>query len=288
MGWRPAHWLATTHAEHAQQPRRQAAGVSTWAHALNCRLVWLAVWGTRHMVGSPIPSHPCKVGAPAPAPAGAGRPPPPWSASPVCAHLHLQGGPHHLAVLDQVGHHAGHGVDRQRKPHARRGACGHPRARTQADACALQAVLVATIKPASQGSRSSATATALPRPRRQTSCARANSSTACYTFCMHACVHECVFLQQTVRDAAAALPAPQCKHPWLAAWLAGSPVGVKMAVLMPMTRPELSSRGPPLLPGLMAASVWMPPGMVVPWGRGKRRAARSAMGGIRMQRLHHG
>ncbi len=30
-----------------------------------------------------------------------------------------------------------------------------------------------------------------------------------------------------------------------------------IAVLMPMTRPRLSSSGPPLLPGLSAASVWM-------------------------------
>jgi len=30
-----------------------------------------------------------------------------------------------------------------------------------------------------------------------------------------------------------------------------------MAVLMPMRRPALSSSGPPELPGLIAASVWM-------------------------------
>lgn len=35
---------------------------------------------------------------------------------------------------------------------------------------------------------------------------------------------------------------------------AEEPVGVKMAVLTPMTRPALSSRGPPELPGLMLAS----------------------------------
>ena len=29
------------------------------------------------------------------------------------------------------------------------------------------------------------------------------------------------------------------------------------AVLIPMTAPEASRSGPPLLPGLMAASVWM-------------------------------
>jgi hypothetical protein len=29
------------------------------------------------------------------------------------------------------------------------------------------------------------------------------------------------------------------------------------AVLMPMTAPEASSSGPPLLPGLIAASVWI-------------------------------
>mmetsp|Transcript_1360 Transcript_1360/g.3715 ORF Transcript_1360/g.3715 Transcript_1360/m.3715 type:complete len:263 (+) Transcript_1360:542-1330(+) len=39
------------------------------------------------------------------------------------------------------------------------------------------------------------------------------------------------------------------------------PDGEKMAVLMPMTQPELSKSGPPLLPGLMAASVWMTPWM---------------------------
>ena len=42
------------------------------------------------------------------------------------------------------------------------------------------------------------------------------------------------------------------------------PVFVKMAVLTPMTLPLLSSRGPPEFPGLMAASVWMPPAMTPP------------------------
>jgi hypothetical protein len=32
-----------------------------------------------------------------------------------------------------------------------------------------------------------------------------------------------------------------------------------MAVLTPISRPDESSSGPPLLPGLMAASVWMHP-----------------------------
>jgi hypothetical protein len=36
-------------------------------------------------------------------------------------------------------------------------------------------------------------------------------------------------------------------------------VGVKMAVLMPITRPPESMSGPPLLPGLMLASHCMPP-----------------------------
>ena len=35
------------------------------------------------------------------------------------------------------------------------------------------------------------------------------------------------------------------------------PLLEKMAVLMPITQPLVSSSGPPLLPGLMAASVWM-------------------------------
>ena len=32
--------------------------------------------------------------------------------------------------------------------------------------------------------------------------------------------------------------------------------GVKMAVLMPITRPLRSTKGPPELPGLIEASVW--------------------------------
>src|SRR6266516_7577539 len=36
------------------------------------------------------------------------------------------------------------------------------------------------------------------------------------------------------------------------------------AVLMPMTLPPESSSGPPLLPGLMAVSVWMRSWMVLP------------------------
>ena len=39
--------------------------------------------------------------------------------------------------------------------------------------------------------------------------------------------------------------------PWL------PPVRLKMAVLMPMSRPSTSTSAPPELPGLMAASVWM-------------------------------
>lgn len=40
-------------------------------------------------------------------------------------------------------------------------------------------------------------------------------------------------------------------------------MGVKMAVLMPITRPPESMSGPPLLPGLMLASHWMPPPALV-------------------------
>ena len=40
-----------------------------------------------------------------------------------------------------------------------------------------------------------------------------------------------------------------------------APLGLWMAVFTPMRRPALSSRGPPLLPGLMAASVWITPEM---------------------------
>ncbi len=35
------------------------------------------------------------------------------------------------------------------------------------------------------------------------------------------------------------------------------PVGDRMAVLMPITSPFMSNSGPPELPLLMAASVWM-------------------------------
>ena len=42
------------------------------------------------------------------------------------------------------------------------------------------------------------------------------------------------------------------------------PVLVKMAVFTPITRPCESRRGPPEFPGLMAASVWIPPGMTLP------------------------
>jgi hypothetical protein len=44
------------------------------------------------------------------------------------------------------------------------------------------------------------------------------------------------------------------------------PVAVKIAVLTPMTAPRESSSGPPELPGLIAASVWMPPAMTPPAG----------------------
>lgn len=36
-----------------------------------------------------------------------------------------------------------------------------------------------------------------------------------------------------------------------------APDGEYMAVFMPIRFPALSSKGPPLLPGLIAASVWM-------------------------------
>ena len=39
--------------------------------------------------------------------------------------------------------------------------------------------------------------------------------------------------------------------PWL------PPERLKMAVLMPISRPSMSTSAPPELPGLMAASVWM-------------------------------
>ena len=41
-------------------------------------------------------------------------------------------------------------------------------------------------------------------------------------------------------------------RPW-----AGMPCGAATSVVMPMTWPLMSSSGPPELPGLMAASVWI-------------------------------
>ena len=38
---------------------------------------------------------------------------------------------------------------------------------------------------------------------------------------------------------------------------ADEPDGLKMAVFMPIRRPALSNSGPPELPGLIAASVWI-------------------------------
>ena len=35
------------------------------------------------------------------------------------------------------------------------------------------------------------------------------------------------------------------------------PLGERMAVLMPISRPAVSTSAPPELPGLIAASVWM-------------------------------
>ena len=37
------------------------------------------------------------------------------------------------------------------------------------------------------------------------------------------------------------------------------PLAERIAVLTPISRPALSSSGPPELPGLIAASVWMTP-----------------------------
>ena len=40
---------------------------------------------------------------------------------------------------------------------------------------------------------------------------------------------------------------------------AEAPDGLKMAVFTPISRPALSKSGPPELPGLMAAFVWITP-----------------------------
>jgi hypothetical protein len=41
-----------------------------------------------------------------------------------------------------------------------------------------------------------------------------------------------------------------------------APLGLAICVLTPISRPAESSSGPPELPGLMAASVWITPRMV--------------------------
>jgi hypothetical protein len=43
-----------------------------------------------------------------------------------------------------------------------------------------------------------------------------------------------------------------------------APEGLKIAVFTPIRRPALSSRGPPELPGLIAASVWTSPSIASP------------------------
>ena len=53
------------------------------------------------------------------------------------------------------------------------------------------------------------------------------------------------------------------------------------AVLMPMTAPEASSSGPPLLPGLIAASVWMRPVSLVGARSTRRRPSRRGRGRTR-------
>src|SRR5262245_65235226 len=45
---------------------------------------------------------------------------------------------------------------------------------------------------------------------------------------------------------------------------AQAPEGLRIAVLTPISRPSLSSSGPPELPGLIGAVVWITPEMVAP------------------------
>jgi len=52
---------------------------------------------------------------------------------------------------------------------------------------------------------------------------------------------------------------------------ADAPLGLKIAVLTPMSRPPESSSGPPEFPGLMAASVWMTSRMRRPLGERSSR-----------------
>ncbi len=60
-------------------------------------------------------------------------------------------------------------------------------------------------------------------------------------------------------------------RPWL------PPVSVAICSLMPITRPSASISGPPELPGLMAASVWMPLGIRWPLGACRVRPTAETM-----------
>ena len=51
------------------------------------------------------------------------------------------------------------------------------------------------------------------------------------------------------------------------------PVSEKIAVLTPISRPAVSRSGPPELPGLIAASVWITPRISRPEAAGRRRSS---------------
>ena len=75
-----------------------------------------------------------------------------------------------------------------------------------------------------------------------------------------------------------------CKHRGLSI----SPELVKMAVQMPTTRPERLSSGPPLLPGFSAASVWIPPPIVLPVRLAKPRPSELTTPAVRGGRVEGG
>jgi len=69
---------------------------------------------------------------------------------------------------------------------------------------------------------------------------------------------------------------------------ADAPDGLKMAVVMPIRRPAESSSGPPELPGLMAASVWIRWSMITPLSACSERSSAEMMPVVSVQSRPNG